>query len=379
MSERILLVDDDPLCLQAWQHSLQSRFDLSVAIGPEEGLAQVRADGNFAVIAADIHMPNMSGIEFLKQVRRLSPESVRLVITADEAPATAADSVNACGVFRLLHKPIHPNELASILKEAMAQYRIQLLESELLDKTLKSCISVLTDILLIIHPAAFGKANQIRALVIQFCDQYPVEKTWELEIAAMMSQLGCVTVPADTLVRAEQGGHLSGDEQAMLADHTRIASQLLEKIPRLERVASLIAVQTKQFAALSGEQDLPLAVESRILRAAIITQSIVAAGGDLNTALQTLRQEADVYGTELLEAIGKVIGTPPRPTRKIPFSDLRSGMVMAKALVSESGTLLLQSGTPVSSLTLMRLQNFALRSKICEPVIVVDDQIPVGG
>jgi len=86
------------------------------------------------------------------------------------------------------------------------QYRLITAERELLSKTLSGSVSVLTEVLSLVNPAAFGQTASIRRLVRQMCQELQVSNAWEIEIAAMLCQVGCVTVPETTLADNGQIG-----------------------------------------------------------------------------------------------------------------------------------------------------------------------------
>ena len=81
MNEKILLVDDEANILAAYKRQLKKQFNLELALGGEEGLKLIKEKGSFAVIVADMRMPVMDGIQFLKKVKEVSPESVRMMLT----------------------------------------------------------------------------------------------------------------------------------------------------------------------------------------------------------------------------------------------------------------------------------------------------------
>src|SRR5688500_9635591 len=66
MTEKILFVDDDVQLLEGLQRSLRRQFNVETAVGGAEGLNKIAAAGPFALIVADMQMPGMSGLEFLR-------------------------------------------------------------------------------------------------------------------------------------------------------------------------------------------------------------------------------------------------------------------------------------------------------------------------
>src|SRR5581483_8885398 len=68
---------------------------------------------------------------------------------------------------------------------------------------------------------------------------------WQVEVAAMLSQLGLISLPPATVEKLYVGTQLTADEQKMVARLPVITEQILAHIPRLETVRAMIAQQAK--------------------------------------------------------------------------------------------------------------------------------------
>ena len=66
MHERILFVDDEKFVLETFQRNLRGKFTVETAEGPKFALKKLEA-AEFAVVVADMRMPNMSGAELLEE------------------------------------------------------------------------------------------------------------------------------------------------------------------------------------------------------------------------------------------------------------------------------------------------------------------------
>ena len=119
MNERILLVDDDPFILQAFQRSLRKRFNIETAFGPEEGLKAIMGNDTYAVIVSDLNMPDMDGVEFLKQAKILSPDSVRVLLTGSEVGSQNYDELVPDLIFSSHSKLDSNEEFVKVLAEGL--------------------------------------------------------------------------------------------------------------------------------------------------------------------------------------------------------------------------------------------------------------------
>ncbi|PKO85822.1 MAG: response regulator [Betaproteobacteria bacterium HGW-Betaproteobacteria-12] len=114
---RILCVDDEPNILRSLSWLLQREFEVFTANGGEAGLALVAAH-DFDVVISDQRMPGMMGSEFLREVRKLSPRSMRIMLTGYSDLQAMLRSVNDSEVFRFISKPWKIDELPAVVAEA---------------------------------------------------------------------------------------------------------------------------------------------------------------------------------------------------------------------------------------------------------------------
>ncbi|MFW5731545.1 MAG: response regulator [Desulfonatronovibrionaceae bacterium] len=144
---KVLFVDDDQNILQGFKRILRKQFQVDTASGPVEGMRAINEKGPYAVVVADLRMPEMSGIELLSRVRSLFPDTVRIMLTGQGDLDSAVKAINAGNVFRFLTKPCYPANLEKALKDGIEQYRLITAEKEIMEKTVSGITQVLTEIL----------------------------------------------------------------------------------------------------------------------------------------------------------------------------------------------------------------------------------------
>ena len=240
---RILFVDDDPLALEGLSRSVYREFKADLAEGPEAGLEKVKNDGPYIVVISDMRMPVMDGAEFLSRVRTLAPDSIRVMLTGYADTEAAMRAVNEGRIFRFLNKPVTAEDLTLTLRACVAQYDLMLREKELLEKTLAGAIRVLSEVLHLANPVAFNKGARICQYVRHIAGKLCLSDTWQYEIAAMLSELGCLTLTPDLLEAIHAGEPLTPEHEKRYSQHPQIAHDLLARIPRLELVADMILQQ----------------------------------------------------------------------------------------------------------------------------------------
>jgi DNA-binding NarL/FixJ family response regulator len=134
MAKKILFVDDEPLVLDGIKRMLHNEFEISTAMGGENGLTAIRENGPYAIVISDMRMPGMNGAEFLSQVRQNSPETVRMLLTGYTDINAAIEAVNEGHIFRYLTKPCEKNTLVGAINLGLTQYRAITAEKKLATK-----------------------------------------------------------------------------------------------------------------------------------------------------------------------------------------------------------------------------------------------------
>ena len=246
---KILCVDDEPYVLEGLSVNLRRSFEVHTASGGVEALKLIvkNSETPFPVIISDMRMPGMDGATFLGKARQYSPDSVRMLLTGHSDLEAAVRAVNEGRIFRYLSKPFPAKQLEAVCKDALAQYRLVKAQKDVLEQTLWGSVNVLTQILSMVNPAAFGRTTRILTVVRHLVNQLGLTEGWQFEVAAMLSQVGCVTLPPDTLARIDAAGPLSPKEREIYRNHPQVSAELIKKIPRLENVAEMIRRQLETF------------------------------------------------------------------------------------------------------------------------------------
>jgi response regulator RpfG family c-di-GMP phosphodiesterase len=379
--DKILFVDDDQNILAAYQRQLRKQFLIDAALGGVEGLAAIESKGPYAVVVSDLRMPGMDGIAFLTKVKELAPDTVRIMLTGNADTKAAIEAVNEGNIFRFLTKPCLPSDLAQALQAGITHFRLILAERELLQNTLNGSIRVLTEILSIVDPQSFGRGRVLRESIRTLSAALKVANPWELELAAMLSQIGHVTVPPEIIIKEKSGQSLSEVEKEMLSRVPKIGHALLAHIPRLENVAKIVLCQNKRFE-ISGSLGDPIygsriPLGARMLKVLVDLAQLESAGLSRAKALEVLRKREGWYDPAVLDAAFLCFASPPklnpnveRQPRSVSVKELQVGQILLSDVMTYSGALLISAGNWVSETILERIKNFAKLKGIREPIEV---------
>ena len=290
--EKILFVDDDVNLLQAVKRRYRKKFNIVTASSAKEGL-EMLASNQFAVVVSDLQMPEMNGIEFLAKVREEYPDVTRVMLTGNADLKAAIDAVNNGHIFRFCTKPCPVDVMINTLWSAIEQYRLVNAERELLEKTLLGSVKVLTDILALVNPIAFGRASRVTNYVKKITRKLALKDVWKFEIAAMLSQIGCVTLPGEALEKVYRNQELGEEEKKMYESHPVVGQDLISKIPRLDEVGQIIAYQEKLFNGAgkpeNGVKGKEIPLGARILKIALDFDILVHNGMRPSLAFEEMK------------------------------------------------------------------------------------------
>lgn len=370
MNGKILFVDDEPAVLEGYQRILGGDFQLSTALRGEDAIAQIRGDGPYETVVSDLRMPGMNGIELLSRVRQIAPQTIRVVLTGHADIETAINAVNEGAVFRFLTKPCPTDVLKKTLTACLLQYQLVTAEKELLENTLMGAIKVLTDVLSLANPAAFGRSLRINHYVQHMVRELQLEMPWRYEAAAMLSQLGCITLEPELLEAAYHAQTMSPEEQVHFNAHPAIARDLLGTIPRLEGIAWIIG---QQLGAAYADKNVTDSMKTGavILQIAIAFDNLKGRGRSDPEAIAELQasQKFDAKIVQLLETLQPL--TPTMEARLVEISSLEPGMIVDEEVRSTAGLLLGGKGQEVTYPLMVRLNNFHRRHLIKDRVAVL--------
>ena len=376
MTEKILCVDDEEKVLEGLQRHLRKQFVVETAASGSAGLALLAHHGPFAVVVSDMRMPSMNGVQFLTLVRQQAPTCVRILLTGQTDLEAAVAAVNEGGIFRFLTKPCPPDSLVRTLQDALDQYRLVMMERTLLEHTLHGSVQVLTDVLALSNPVAFGRASRLKRYVQHIATHLGLPEVWQYELAALLSPIGCVALPMETLEKVYAGQPLLAAEQQMFAAHPTVGSQLLRHIPRLETVAAIIARQhdadVPPEAPPEGSPEHTVLVGAQVLKVALAFDQRLRCGMSAHQALAEMLQQAACYEHRFVTPLQTLDRGGTEPVRRVVrVRDLCPGMVLDEDIYTKTGNLVLAKGHEVSFTLIERLRSYGQRVGVVEPFRVL--------
>ncbi|HEY6923424.1 MAG TPA: HD domain-containing phosphohydrolase [Steroidobacteraceae bacterium] len=359
---RVLCVDDEERVVQGLVLHLRKGYEVHTALSGAEALKRLREMGGAAVVVSDMRMPGMDGATLLNHVMQIFPDTTRILLTGDPGRDTAVSAVNTGHIFRFLTKPCPPEELRAAVGAGVDQYRLVRAERSVLKDTLIGSIKALVDVLAITNPVAFGRASRVKRLAMDLADRLDCREFWQLEAAALLSQLGYLSLPAELVEKVYYGEPLTPEEKILASGAPQLTTSLLENIPRLEPVIQILTAVQWSDEQLARLGDGTIGMGARILDLVLCYDALISQGHAAAVAVRTLRSRNARFGDRPLEQLAEQVGfgrdDAAGVAREIPLRTVKPGMVIMQDVRTHMGTLLVPRGFEVTQLFLERVRNF---------------------
>jgi len=376
MTARVLFVDDEPNVLDGIRRQLRNRVSVETANGAAAGLAMIESKGPYAVVVSDMRMPEMNGARFLARVNEIAPDTVRMVLSGQSDIDSTVAAVNEGHIFRFLLKPCDTDKLVQSLMSGIDQYNLINAEKHLLENTLNTTVKMLVEVLGLINPAAQQRASQIEKYAEAASVALKLPASWKYRLASMLSQVGCITLPAETLAKVYGGEALSSDEARLYESHPQVAGKLLGQIPRLEDVAAMVSGQHRvpgldiaegEFASLD-----PQRLGAAILWTAVRFDQLVSTGCTPEDSVRQIREQVPHLPAAITDAMMKapVAAGGRRESRSVALNELEVGMVLEEGVHVAKGIPLVPKGVEITESLLGRLRTIATGVRVAEPIQV---------
>lgn len=248
---RILVVDDDRLILKMI-HDLLIERDYTVDLsGSAVEALELFGKWRYDLVLTDIMMPEMDGIDLLKELRRMINDQVVIMITAQTVVDNAVDAIRS-GAYDYVLKPVKPNHMLQCIDRGLEKARLQLFEKEHLRILETRVVEQSEKIRLIFSEAIESLVNAIEARdsytqghslrVTENVDQLvrilelPSVLAQEINLAAKLHDIGKLGM-SDAILNKTSG--LDEEEYQVIKEHPDVGYKILKPMlnePPLEAV-----------------------------------------------------------------------------------------------------------------------------------------------
>lgn len=404
---RILVVDDEEIVLAALRETLiRDGYEVCAVPDALKGLSLVNTTP-FAAIISDQQMPRMCGLDFLAQAKVIQPEASRILITAVLTLGTVIEAINTGEIYRFIVKPWLREELLATVRNAVQRHELQRRNTELQAAT-QTCNLQLSTVnqslaeqvrlaetqrlaeterlrqhaeltlraIHATHPLLGCRARRARELAQALVATLTLSKAEaeSLVLAASLHDVGLLVAPHELVRRwLEQPELVTDDEHALLRPHPISGQELVACGPELEAAALAVRGHHEHYDgtgypdALAGEKIPWLA------RLVAVVAAFADARGSDDAAVEEIKLASGAqYDPEAVRALLRVLPAAQGTGREraVLLAELQPGMVVASAIYTAHGLLLVPEGQPLSGPSIDKLKSHHLTAPITQSLLV---------
>jgi CheY-like chemotaxis protein len=129
---RILVVDDEEAILETMTFTFEDDYEVFTSNDARRALDILDEHAPFAAVLTDQRMPDMSGVEFVSEVWRRHPATVRMILTGFSDMEAIIQAINDGHVYAYITKPWEPEQLKQVMKQAVEHYKLSVENERLL-------------------------------------------------------------------------------------------------------------------------------------------------------------------------------------------------------------------------------------------------------
>lgn len=245
---------------------------------------------------------------------------------------------------------------------------------------LKGVVRALGQVLAVADPVAYTQALRVQKLALELAEALQIKPCWEIESAALLAPLGRLSLAADLHARSGETEKLDPDERRVLAALPALTDRMLAPIPGLEEVRAVhllwhdLPLPSSWMDSFGETRLRSLRRMASVLGICCEFDAMLGRGLTTPEALGLLARAESLQpdDMELLVALdGLYRGDASRvEIRSLPLSRLRPGMVMAEALYTHGGQLLVRRGFEITPAFLERVAGYR-QGFVREPIAVI--------
>lgn len=244
----ILLVDDEEDNLALLYRTLRGTYNLEKTTSPLKAL-EILKEKKFELVISDHKMPEMDGVEFLKQVQLNSPTTMRILLTAYSDANILIDAINYAKIYRYIKKPYNPEELQLIVSSALEYYQLKHDNDELIEdlkELFSGTIKAIMEALDAKDSYTSGRSKRITNYSMLIAKQLGLSTfdISKIELAGMLHDIGMIGISDDILYKIDE---LTQEEYDEIKKHISYSVKILEDIKQLKDVVEIIKYHHEKY------------------------------------------------------------------------------------------------------------------------------------
>lgn len=406
MPWRLLCVDDEPNILSSLRRLFrQHGYQISVANSGAEGLQALEAQP-FDLVISDMRMPEMDGAQFLEQVRKRWPDTVRILLTGYADIGSTIDAINKGQIYRYVSKPWDDNDITLTVRQALERQSLERekarlealtakqndelkdlnanLELKVMERTLElrkahekvktsflTSIKVFANLIELREGPLAGHSRRVADLARKISSKMGLDagEGQNVFLAGLLHDIGKIGL-SDALL-AKPVTHMNGEDLGNYRKHPAKGEQALMALEELRGAAKIMRSHHERFDgqgypdALAG---LAIPLGARILAVANdydgLQIGIIALRrlGPDDAKKMIVDGRGKRYDPQVVDAFLQVMGgAEPAAGGEVAVAaaDLKPGMVLARDLMTRDGVLLLSAEYLLDASLIRQIRDYA--------------------
>ncbi|MEP6836019.1 MAG: response regulator [Gemmatimonas sp.] len=351
----VLCVDDDERLLAGLVLRLRRSFSVVTASSATEALSHLRFSRPFAVVISDMRMPNVDGATFLSAMRKVSPETTRLLLTGEADVRSAIAAVNDGEIFRFLQKPVETPFLIQTLNECVARHEAMVNERIGTEQALRTITELLAIPLGLQTPALAAEATRIRRMIVEVAESACKQEGWLAELASVLLHVALSTVPLELSARWRSRGKLTVDERRKIGAAVQQLIVILQPVTKAGAVCDALLSITPTESRDSHWRVSPTAgAVMRLLTLVMRFDAELLQGQSPTAAISTLRRDANAEDLPIVHALAKLRAESCQSGTIL--SEVQLGQRIVSDVRLSNGVLFLPGGHDVTPATLEKIR-----------------------
>ena len=326
MSIKLLFVDDDTELHPLFKHSFTKKmpgekYELLMIDSAPKALEIIRSTPGIDIVLCDVNMPEMDGLTFLSEIKKIDPIIKVIMISASQDISNIRKAMNK-DAFDFIIKPIDFEDLEATLTKTY-DYIVNQREAkraldhsmEMIQKTLEQTIQVISTIGELRDPYTAGHQLRVAQLANSIAKELNCteEQCYWIYVAGLMHDIGKICIPTEILCRP---GGVSLHELELIRDHADAGYQILKGIEFPWPVADIVHQHHERLNGTGyplGLKAEGIRIEAKIISVADTVEAVSSfrpyrPAMGIEKGLEIINKEkGSLYDEEIVDACNRVI------------------------------------------------------------------------